>query len=51
MKIYKNEREYCPICKKLIFDFSHDCFEDKLEEKENYSDRLAYGFKLLDMED
>ncbi len=46
----KRKPEYCPICKELVIDNSHDCPEEELEE-ENYSDRLTYGFKLLNMED
>ncbi len=48
--------EYCPICGKTILDDSHDeqCYEDCIEEElgeGNYSDRLAYGFDLLNMEE
>ncbi len=50
MKILEKELEYCPICKKIVSYFYHDCPVDDLEE-DNYSDRLEYGFKLLDMED
>ncbi len=50
MKIFEDELERCPRCKKLVLYPSHDCPVDDLDE-ENYSDRLAYGFKLLDMED
>ncbi len=54
----ENKLEYCPIChEEVILDASHDdkcykdCIEDELGLEENYSDRLAYGFKLLDMEE
>ncbi len=50
MILLLNDSEYCTVCKKLILDTCHVCDEEELEE-ENYSDRLAYGFKLLDMED
>ncbi len=50
MKIYNDELEYCPICKKVVLHVGHDCPVDDLDE-DNYSDRLTYGFKLLDMED
>ncbi len=49
--------EYCPECGKIILDTNHenhcyrDCIEDELALEENYADRLAYGFDLVNMED
>lgn len=52
----KNEIEYCENCGEFIFDLdnglSHECggrIEGSKKDK-NYSERLDYGFGLLDME-
>ena len=48
----KNEPEYCENCGEFIEDLSHDCggHVEGSDEDENYSNRLGYGFGLLDME-
>ncbi len=47
---YDGEVERCSYCHDVITDTSHDQCKEKLSEY-NYSDRLTYGFKLLDMEE
>lgn len=42
--------EYCPYCEKPVLDTGHECCAKKTNEN-NFSDRLDYGFSLLDMED
>ena len=49
----ESEIERCENCGEFILDLSHDCggvVEGNSKDK-NYSDKLEYGFDLLNMED
>ncbi len=48
---YQNKVERCTYCDKIIVDSFHYCDDEtNIADEKSYSDRLAYGFKLLDME-
>ncbi len=49
---YQDEVERCTYCDEIIVDSFHVCdYETNIADDKNYSERLAYGFYLLDMED